>query len=259
MLDKLKHYLSYENRLTRHLAGIVTVLLLVVALNNFWDLLARFGWVSPVAKDIKTITVNTEGKITVTPDTAKVSISVVTDGKSADEVQKRNTENMNRVIDYVKSLGVEAKDIKTTYYNLYPKYDYIGGRQVAAGYTVTKSAEIKVRDLKKVGEVVTGTVSRGANQVQGVDFLVDNPEKFKAEARKEAFEKAKIKAKEMAKLTGVGLGEVVTFSESYGGQPPIFYEKAYGLGAGMGGGGIPEVQPGNQEVAVNVSVVFEIK
>ncbi len=260
MLNKIKQLLSLENRVTQNIAGILTILFLVVALNGFWDLLARFGWVSPVAKDIKTITVNGDGKVTVTPDTAKISISVVTDGKTADEVQKRNTESMNKVIDYVKGLGVEAKDIKTTYYNLYPKYDYVNGRQEAAGFSVSQSAEIKVRDLKKVGEIVTGTVARGANQVQGVDFFVDDPEKFKAEARKMAFDKAKVKAKEMAKLTGVRLGRVATFSESYNGQPPIFYEKAYGIASGMGGGGgMPDVQAGSQEVTVSVSVIFEIR
>ena len=117
MLNKLKQLFSRENKITQYIGGILTVLILIVALNNFWDLLSRFGWVSPIAKDIKTITVNADGKVTVTPDTAKVSISVVTDGKTADEVQKRNTESMNKVIEYVKGLGVEAKDIKTTYYN----------------------------------------------------------------------------------------------------------------------------------------------
>lgn len=259
MLDKLKQLFSQKNKITQNIAGILTALLLIVALNNFWDLLARFGWVSSVAKDIKTITINADGKVTVTPDTAKISISVVTDGTTADEVQKRNTENMNKVIEYVKGLGVEAKDIKTTYYNLYPKYDYINGRQVSAGFSVSQSAEIKVRDLKKVGEIVTGTVARGANQVQGVDFFVDDQEKFKAEARKTAFDKAKLKAKEMAKLTGIRLGRVVTFSESYNGQPPIYYEKAYGMASGIGGGGgSPDIQSGSQEVMVSVSVVFEI-
>ncbi|MDP3764070.1 MAG: SIMPL domain-containing protein [bacterium] len=259
MLNKIKQLFLRENRITEYAAGILTVLLLIVALNSFWDLLARLGWVSPIAQDIKTITVNAEGEVTVTPDTAKISISVVTDGKTADAVQKNNTENMNKVIDYVKGLGVEAKDIKTTYYNLYPRYDYVNGRQVPAGFSASQSAEIKVRDLKKVGEIVTGTVARGANQVQGIDFFVDEPEKFKAEARKMAFDKAKIKAKEMAKLAGVRLGRVATFSESYNGQPPIFYEKAYGIGAGIGGGGVPDIQSGSQEVAVNVSVVFEIR
>ncbi len=255
----LEKFFSHENRLTRHLAGIVTVLLLVVALNSFWDLLARWGWASPKSTEPRTVTVNAEGKATVIPDTTRINISVVTDGKTADEVQQKNTETMNKVIEYVKSSGIEAKDIKTTFYNLYPRYDYVEGRQVPAGFSLTQGAEVKVRDLKKVGEVITGTVARGANQVSGVEFFVDNPEKAQAEARKEAFEKAKAKAKEAAKLANVRLGDVVTFSESFSGQPPIFYEKAYSLGVGGGGGATPDTQPGSQEITVNVNVVFEIR
>ncbi len=235
----------------------MTVLVVIIALNNLWDLWARWGWVSPVPRQDKTITVNADGQVTVTPDTARINISVVTDGKTADEVQRQNTETMNKVIDYVKNFGVDSKDIKTTFYNLYPKYDYVEGRQIPAGFTLTQSAEIKIRDLKKAGELITGTVARGANQVSGVEFFVDDPDKFKMEARKQAFDKAKDKAKELSKLAGVRLGDVVTFSESFGGQPPIYFEKAFGLG--MGGGGAPDTQPGSQEITVSVSVVFEIR
>ena len=256
MVDKLKQLLSLENRLTHHLAGIVTVLLLVVALNSLWDLFSRWGWVSPAPQEPKTITVNAEGKATVIPDTTRLNISVVTDGKTADEVQSRNTETMNKVIEYVKGSGIDSKDVKTTFYNLYPRYDYVEGRQIPAGFSLTQGVEIKVRDLKKVGELITGTVARGANQVSGVEFFVDNPETAQAQARQEAFEKAKAKAKEVAKLAGVRLGDVVTFSESFSGQPPIYFEKAYGLGMG---GAAPDTQAGSQEITVNVSVVFEIK
>ena len=149
-------------------------------------------------------------------------------------------------------------DVKTTFYNLYPRYDYIEGRQIPAGFSLTQGVEIKVRDLKKVGEIVTGTVAKGANQVSGIEFFVDEPETARAEARAQAFEKAKTKAQETAKLAGVRLGRVVTFSESVSGEPPIFYEKAYGLGIG-GGGGLPDTQAGSQEITVSVNVVFEIR
>ncbi len=255
----LEKFFSHENKLTRHLASLVTVLVLIVAINNIWDLFSRFGWVSPAPTQEHTVTVSSDGKVTVSPDTARIQASVVTDGQTADEVQQKNTEIMNKVIEYVKSVGVDARDIKTTSYNLYPKYDYINGRQVPAGFSLTQGAEIKVRDLKKAGELITGVVARGANQVQGVEFFVDDPDKFRMEARRQAFDKAKAKAKELAKLAGVRLGDVVTFSESYSGQPPVYFEKAYSsLGIG-GGGAAPDVQSGSQEITISVSVVFEIR
>ena len=164
---------------------------------------------------------------------------------------------MNKVIEFVKSTGVEDKDIKTTGYNLYPRYDYVEGRQIAAGYSLNQTVEVKIRDLKKVGEIITGAVSRGANQVSGVEFVVDDPDKSRAEARAQAFEKARAKAKDLAKLAKVRLGKVVTFSESFAGEPPIIFARSaevYGIG-----GAAPDTQAGSQEIEVNVNVVFEIR
>ncbi len=244
-------------KLSRYLIPAIIVLVLVVSLNNLWDLFAKWGWAGPLAKEAHTIAISAEGKVTATPDVARLNISVVTEGKSAEQVQQTNTEAVNKVVEFVKSKGVEDKDIKTTGYDLYPRYDYIEGRQVAAGYALNQTLEVKIRDLKKVGEIITGAVSRGANQVSGVEFVVDDPDKFRAEARAQAFEKARAKAKELTKLAKVRLGKAVTFSESFAPGPPIIYARSaevYGIG-----GVAPDTQPGSQEIAVNVTVVFEIK
>ena len=257
MFSKLTTIIS-SSRLARSLAIVVVILIAALALNNLWDVFVKWGWANPPPKEARTITISAEGKVTVTPDTARLNLSVVTEGKSAEDVQQKNTETMNKVIEFVKSKGVEDRDIKTTGYNLYPKYDYIEGRQVTAGYSLNQTVEVKVRDLKKVGETITGAVSRGANQVSGVDFFVDDPDKFKAEARARAFEKSRAKAKELAKLARVRLGKIVTFSESFVGEPPIIYARSAEV-YGIGGGAVPDTQPGSQEILVNVSVVFEIR
>ncbi len=238
------------------IAALISLLIVILTLNQLWDLWGKWGWVAPPLKDPRTITISAEGKVTASPDTAKIQLSVVTDGKTADEVQQKNSQDMNKVTDFIKSSGVEIKDIKTTYYNLYPKYDYVNGRQISAGYTLSQTLEVKIRDLKKTGEILTGAVVRGANQVSGVEFFVDDPDNLKAQAREQAFGKAQTKAQELAKLAKVRLGKVITFSESFSGQPPIFLEKSLGYG---GGGPAPDIQSGSQEITVSVNVVFEIK
>ena len=245
-----------SDKLARWLGWLVVCLVFLVAVDILWHLLGGWGWVSMEGKEPRTIAISADGKVTVTPDTAKISFSVVTDGQTAEEVQQKNTEAMNKVIDYIKSNGVEAADIKTTNYNLYPRYDYINGKQTPAGYNLNQTLEVKIRNLTKVGQILTGAITRGANQVSGVEYTVDDPDAFRAQARAQAFGKAQAKAKELIKLMGVRLGQVQTFSESVSGGPPIYFEKAYGLG---GGGPTPETQPGSQEITVTVSVVFEIR
>ena len=259
MINKLSEYLS-SNKLARYLAVSLVVLVILVAVNSVWDIFAKWGFVSPPKQAPNTITITSEGKVTAAPDTARIDVSVVTDGKTADDVQQKNTETTNKVVEYIKSKGVEAKDIKTTQYNLYPRYDYYEGKQSLAGFSLTQTMEIKIRDLKKVGEVITGTVASGANQISSVYYFIDDPEALQATAREQAFEKAKAKAKQVSKAAGVRLGDVVTFSESSNGVVPM-YEKAYSYtGMGIGGGGVsPDTQAGSQEVIVNVNVVFEMK
>ena len=257
MLNKLSSYIS-SDKIARYLAIGLVVFVALAVVNNAWDIFAKWGFADPPGKDPRSITVTAEGKTTCAPDASRIDVSVVTDGKTADEVQQSNARVANNVIDYLKSNGVESKDIKTTQYNLYPRYDYYNGKQTLAGFSLTQTMEIKIRDLQKVGELITGTVAEGANQITSVSYFIDDPEVFKAQARALAFDKARAKAKETAKLAGVSLGDVITFSESSDGYPAPIYERAYGVG--LGGGGIsPDTQAGSQDVVVNLSVVFEIK
>ncbi len=259
MINKLSEYIS-SSKLARYLAIALVVLVILVAINNIWDIFAKWGFVNPPLQIPNTITITADGKATAAPDTAQISVSVVTDGATADDVQQKNAKTANNVIDYLKSNGVESKDIKTMQYNLYPRYDYYNGKQTLAGFSLTQTMDIKIRDLKKVGEIITGTVARGANQISSVNYFIDDPETFKAQARAQAFDKARAKAKEVAKLAGVRLGDIVTFSESVNGYPIPMYEKAYSSVGGYGGGGItPDTQAGSQDVVISVSVVFEIK
>lgn len=258
MLNKLSEYVS-SSKIAQYLAIGLVVLIALMAISNVWDIFAKWGFINPPQQTPNTITISADGKATAAPDTAQISVSVVTDGATADEVQQKNAQIANNVVEYLKTAGVESKDIKTTQYNLYPRYDYYNGKQTLAGFSLTQTMDVKIRNLQKVGEIITGTVAKGANQISSVNYFIDDPEVFKAQARAQAFDKAKVKAKEVAKLAGVRLGDVVTFSESVNGYPIPMYEKAYSS-TGYGGGGItPDTQPGSQDVVISVSVVFEIK
>ena len=165
---------------------------------------------------------------------------------------------MNAIIDLVKASNIDPKDIKTAAYSLYPKYEYVKGQSNIVGYTLTQSLRVKLRDLTKVGAILEGATMRGANQVGDVRFLVDDPDKFKAEASKEAFKKIAAKSRELSSLAGVRLGRIISFSESGGDMPPpVYYGKADAIG--MGGAGAPQLEGGSQDITVTVSVTYRIE
>lgn len=223
-------------------------------------------WISSNATiPSRTISVNAEGKTVVAPDIARFSFSVVSEGNDPEKLSQDNTQKMNAAIDYVKSQGVEAKDIKTAGYNLSPKYNYDRktGRSFIDGYTISQTVFVKVRDFAKVGKLLGALPGYGINDISGLSFEIEDPDKFLNEARAQAFEKARLKAETMASQNGVRISRVINFYESSGGYPrPYPMYEAYGKGGDMGGPvalPAPAIEPGSQEVVVNVSVTYEIR
>lgn len=210
----------------------------------------------------KTITVSAEGKVTVSPDIAKLSFSVVSEGIDPKTLADDNNKKMKLAIDFVKSQGIDEKDIKTTDYNLSPKYEYDEKtkKTFISGYTLTQTVLVKIRDLNKVADVLAGLPPLGINQISSVSFDINDPEKYLSDARNQAFDKVKEKAVAMAEKNGVNLGQVINFYEY---QPITYYGQTKAV-SGLGGGEaaapvLPQIQAGSQEVTVQVSVVYEIK
>ncbi|OGY67884.1 MAG: hypothetical protein A3H63_01915 [Candidatus Harrisonbacteria bacterium RIFCSPLOWO2_02_FULL_45_10c] len=211
----------------------------------------------------RTISVSAEGKTIVSPDIASVSFTVVSQGADPEKLAVENTEKMNAAIEYVKSEGVADKDIKTANYDLSPLYEYDEKRRTSfiTGYTLTQTVFVKIRDFTKIGKVLGKLPDLGINQISSLTFDIDNPDVYLNEARALAFEKARAKAKTMAKQNRTRLGRVVTFSEGYGGYPrPYLAMSALGKGGAMEDAAMPpQIEPGSQEVTVNVTVTYEIR
>ncbi|MBI5412668.1 SIMPL domain-containing protein [Candidatus Peregrinibacteria bacterium] len=206
------------------------------------------------------ISVDAEGKVTVKPDIALIDLSVVAQGKTVKAVTQEGNVKMTAVIDTVKKLGIDSKDIASTRYSLYPNYTYPQNQSPQlSDYTLIQDIRVKVRVLDTVEGVLDAGIAAGANQVGQLSFDIDDPSAVKKQAWEMAFKIAKEKALEMASAADVRLGRVVTFSEGSGYQPPVYAnyrldlmaEKADSVGA--------SIEPGSQDIMVNVSVTYEIE
>jgi uncharacterized protein len=89
---------------------------------------AAVSYVNSYGKSIqpssfRSFTASGDGKVTAIPDVAEFSFQVITQGgKDLTTTQTDNTNTTNKVIAFVKSKGVAAADIKTSYYNVDPQY-----------------------------------------------------------------------------------------------------------------------------------------
>lgn len=205
-----------------------------------------------------TISFDGQGKIVAKPDIAKLSFSIVTDGDSSKAAQDANSVKSKAVIGYLRKQGVTDADISTSGYTVNPKYDYKGGGSPTInGYQVSETIAVKIRDLGKVDAITSGIVAAGVNQVNQVQFVIDSPEALKDQARAKAIADAKAKAQSLEAQLGIRLGRIVNFTEN-GGGGPIYYGKAVPLG-GMGGGTVPDLPQGENEITSNVTLTYQIK
>jgi uncharacterized protein len=185
---------------------------------------------------------------------------------------------MNAIVEYLKNGGkVEEKDIKTSGYALNPKYRWEqgictqwggcpNGKQILEGYTVSQTVTVKVRETGKAGDLISNVGTKGATNISGLSFTIDDDEKLKREARELAIADAKENAKKLASDLDVRLGRMMNYWEDQGGYPMPMYDMAMSARAesmdGIGGGMkamSPSIPSGENTITSNVTIVYEIK
>jgi uncharacterized protein len=211
-------------------------------------------------------TVVGEADLEVLTDIAAFTVSVVTEGgNNVADIQKQNVEKMNTINAFLKEQGVEKKDLKTSQYSLSPRYSYLNcdGRSSCpppsiSGYTLTQTLTVKVRDLEKLGNILSSIIEKGANTVSDVSFTVDDDSDARQKARTEAIENAKKKARDIAKAGNFRVGRLISvFEEENTGIQPE-------LSAGFGGASEvkaipPVIEPGIKSEKVRMNLTYEIK
>ena len=200
------------------------------------------------------IAVTGHGEVGAVPDMAHVSAGVITDGKTAADALAANNKAMRALLDRLKALGIDPRDVQTASFNVAPKYRY--PKEAApelVGYTVNHQLSIKVQKIDQAGVVMDDLVKDGANQVNGVSFGVKDTRKLLDEARKLAIADARRKAEIYAAGAGVKLGKVLRISEVEVGYPvPQMLSREE-----FDKGGVP-LATGELKLSINVTVAWEI-
>ncbi len=134
------------------------------------------------------------------PDTAVLSVAVVTQGKRALEAQQENATKSEAVIRALKSAAGAGAEIKTSGYSLQPIRVYRQSQPpLITGYETRNSVTVILSDLTKVGPVIDAAATSGANDVGSISFTLrkDGPARDQAlaDATREAVSKAQVIAR----------------------------------------------------------------
>lgn len=256
------------NEKIKNCLGITIIIILIVFAFSMVSFV-KFYSKSIEPSSFRSFSASGEGKVVAIPDMAQFTFSVITEGgKDIANLQKENTEKVNKAIEFLKTNNIEAKDIKTQSYNLTPRYQYFrppeNGGPVPppkiVGYTVNQNVLVKIRDFEKIGDTLSGVMQNGANSVSQLFFTIDDPTNLQNQARHEAIEKAKEKAKETAKAAGFRLGKLLSIQEGgFTPIPQIYRAEALGKATALDESTTPIIEPGSQEITVNITLTYEIK
>jgi uncharacterized protein len=204
-----------------------------------------------------TITVVGEGKVTLEPDIAHVTIGVETVTNTVIEASDENSAAVQAVIDALKAQGISEDDLQTSGFSIYAERFGPEGplADTDVRYHVTNNVMVTIRELDNVGPILDAAIEAGANNIYGIDFALDDPSTVEADARSAAVEDAKTKAEELAQLNGLTLGNVVSVSEVVGSNGGYYAGNFAQQARAMGGGGTP-VSPGQLDLVMQLQITY---
>jgi uncharacterized protein YggE len=161
----------------------------------------------------RSIQVSGAAVVNVIPDRAMIQLGVQSNGSTPDATQAANVAEIQRVIAAVRAVGVDAKDIATDYYIVYPVYDDYNSL-VIKGYRINNTVSITLRDVNLTDDVILAALKAGANEVQDVQFYTSELRKFRDQARAMAMQAAREKAAALAETAGASTGCLISVNEN---------------------------------------------
>lgn len=209
-----------------------------------------------------TLTFTGEAEVRIEPDMARVSFSVEEEADDANDAQEVVNEKIANMLDALEDLNISDKDIKTTYFNTNPRYDWNEGERILRGYVVTQGIEVIIRDVDSTNEVLGMLVEQGATNLSGPYFEIDDEEAYERVARKQAIKAAREKAEELAEDLGVRLVRIVSFNEGGNGYYPVPYAamgESLSYDSVATNKSVPEIPTGENVITSNVTITYEIR
>lgn len=253
-----------QDKIKNLLSGALIVTLLIVAYSAY-----SYSQTYADSMMIRSFSVTGEAKINAVPDVAEFDFGVVTEGDTdVAKLQEQNTSKMNKILGYLKDQKIDEKNIKTTGYNLRPRYQHSTCRgegvcppPTIVGYTISQNATVKIRDFKIIGGVLQGAVTNGANNVSQLRFTFDDKDSLLGQVKGEAVNKAQLKAEALAKTAGFRLGKLLSIEDNGNYQP-----MPYGVGGSMDASlakselaSAPAIEPGSEDLTASVTLRYGIK
>src|ERR1044071_9001739 len=144
------------------------------------------------------------------PDTAIITIAVVTQNRTAITAQQENAAKTDAVVRALKAAAGTGAEVKTSGYTLQPQRVYKENQPpTITGYEVRNSVTVTTSDLNKLGAIIDAAAQAGSNDISGIAFTLRQDRQARDRALSEATLEAVGKARMIATALGGRVGRIV--------------------------------------------------
>ena len=207
------------------------------------------------------LSVTATGKTSAIPDLATIDAGVVTQSATAAAALSDNAARMDRVLAALKAAGIASRDIASSTVRLNPQYRYTDNQPPAiTGYQATNTVTVKFHDIAKSGAILDALVRQGANQIDGPNLSLSDPDAALDQARTDAVARARARAELYARAAGLSVSRILSIDENgeNAGSPPprpMMFDRLQTVAAAPK----TQIEPGETDVTVTLSVRFLLK
>ena len=181
------------------------------------------------SRGVTRVLVTGDSIVQAQPDTAILTVSVVSQAKRALEAQQDNANKSDAVVRSLKSAAGAGAEVKTSGYSLQPIRIYKEGEPpTITGYEARNSVTVILSDLTKVGPLIDATAQAGANDISGISFTLRKDRPARDQALAEATREAVSKARVIAQALGGRLVRIVEVQEEGVDRPRPVYQAEFG-------------------------------
>ena len=193
------------------------------------------------------------------PDTAILTISVVTQARNALDAQQQNATKTDAVVRALKAATGAGAEIKTSGYSLQPQRVYKENQPpTITGYEARNSVSVTTSDLNKVGTIIDAAAQAGSNEVSGIAFTLRQDRPARDRALSEATREAVSKAQVIAQALGGRVVRIVEVQEEgFQQRPPVPYQtESFAIKAA---GVATPIEVGSLDITSRVQLVAEVE
>lgn len=177
------------------------------------------------------IVVKGTGKSSTAPDLIVLNLNLEIKNHDYETVMQLSADALDKIRKAVALAGHEAKNLKTTNFNINTRYDrykdkYGDYKQRFAGYVSTHGLKLEFDiDMTLLGATLGAITESSVNPNVNIQFSIKDPTVISDSLLESAIDNAKRKATVLAKSAGVKLGEIKRID--YNWSDHHFYSQTY--------------------------------